>query len=331
MKINGDFFRVDGLFEDVLEQKEIKLKNSEEIALITNIQKYSLQDGPGIRTSVFFKGCPLRCRWCSNPESWNNYSEIIHDKLLCVQCRTCINVCPLECILFDEKSGKPCIDTAVCDLCLKCVESCPQGALKVMGEYMYLDDVMKEIMKDEMFYHKSGGGVTLSGGEVLLQNRFAVKLLQLCKQEYISTAIDTTGHADWSVLEELIKYTDLALYDIKHLDSKKHKEWTGVGNEKILENAPKTAKATRVWIRIPVIPSFNDDKENILKTAEFAYEIGAEKLTLLGYHELGKMKFESLNRPYSLTKLSPTKESVLRELKKMIETQIPGLNVTIGF
>ena len=306
------------------------MNNNDEIALISNIQKYSLQDGPGIRTTVFFKGCPLKCRWCSNPEGWNNYPEIIFEQLLCRGCQTCVKVCPLHCIVFDEKLKRSCIDTSVCDMCLKCVEACPTGALKVIGQFMHLDDVMNEIMKDEMFYKKDGG-VTLSGGEVLLQHKFATKLLKRCKEAFISTAIDTTGYADWSVLEKVIKYTDLALYDIKHMDSKKHKEWTGVGNEKILEDASKVAKHTRVWTRIPIIPSFNDDEKNILKTAEFVYDIGVEKLSLLGYHELGRIKFESLNRPYSLEKLSPTPDATLLSFKKSIETRIPGLKVTIGF
>ena len=298
--------------------------------LISNIQKYSIQDGPGIRTTVFLKGCPLKCRWCSNPECWNKYPEIMFEEGLCVKCKTCVEICPQKCISFDEKKEKPCIDFTKCDFCMKCVDACPSGALRIVGEYMSVEDVMKEVLSDQLFYRNSKGGVTLSGGEILYHSDFALKILKECKKEHLHTVLDTSGYADWSVWEKLIDYVDMVLFDIKHLDSKLHKEWTGVENKKILENAPRVAETTRMWVRIPVIPGFNDSNDNIIGTARFASQIGAEKLTLLGYHELGRMKFDGLNKDYSLRELSPFKDERLEELKKLIKQNKIKIDVTIG-
>lgn len=306
-------------------------KNSKLKGLISNIQKYSIQDGPGIRTTVFFKGCPLKCRWCSNPECWNKYPEIMFEQGLCVQCKTCMEICPQKAISFDETDKKPSIDFKKCDLCMKCVENCPSGALKIVGEFMSVKDVMAEILSDQLFYRNSKGGATLSGGEVLFHSDFALEILKQCKNEHLHTTIDTSGYADWSVWEKLINYVDLVLLDIKHLDSKIHKEWTGVDNTKILENAPKIAKLTKMWVRVPIIPGFNDTRDNIIETARFAFQIGAEKLTLLGYHELGRIKFDGLDRDYSLKGLSPLKGKRLEELKNFIEADKIGINVTIGY
>ena len=325
------------LQQDNLPEKEEDSKEVKNRGLVSNIQHYSIQDGPGIRTTVFLKGCPLRCAWCSNPECFHIYPEIMIEQKKCEGCKTCVNICPLECIVYDEKEKRPRIDRARCDRCMKCVESCKTGALKIVGKYMHLDEVMQEVLKDELFYLNSGGGVTVSGGEMLFQKDFSLQLLKECKKEHLHTAIDTTGYADWDVLEEILKYTDIVLLDLKHMDTEKHKKWTGVDNKKILENAAKIVKTTRVWIRIPVIPNFNNDKENIIKTAKFVHQIGAEKLSLLGYHPLGKLKYEGLDRAYPMSSLAsskgevqPVKKDELDKLKQTIEKNVHGLKVTVG-
>ena len=314
------------------EKPDLSKKNNA-IGLVSNIQHFSIQDGPGIRTTVFLKGCPLKCMWCSNPETWTPYPEIMIEGRKCAQSKTCIDICPLQCINFNAAKNIPEIDRSKCDRCMACVEACPAKALKIVGQYMHVDEIMADILKDELFYRNSGGGVTLSGGEALFQKKFAVLLLKECKKQHLHTAIDTSGYADWQVLENALKYLDLVLLDIKHMDSSKHKELTGAENKKILENAKRIAESTMVWVRIPVVTGFNDDRANILRTAEFALQIGAEKLSLLGYHELGKIKYEGLNRPYPLPvkDIKPIKKDDLQTLKELIETNIPALNITIGY
>lgn len=301
------------------------------LGLVSNIQRYSIQDGPGIRTTVFLKGCPLRCKWCSNPECLNPYAEIMIEGEACAKCETCVDICPLQCVVFDEEKEKPRIDRATCNLCMECVEACKKGALKVVGEYMRVEEVREEILKDELFYRNSSGGVTLSGGEPLYQKDFTLQLLKECKKAYLHTALDTSGYADWDVWKEVLKYTDLVLFDIKHMDSERHKEGTGVENEMIIENAARVAKVVRMWIRIPVIPGYNDDEENIRRVAEFASRIGAEKVSLLGYHELGRVKYECLDKLYFLRNVHSIVERDLDKLKRLIESYDNGLKVTIGY
>jgi pyruvate formate lyase activating enzyme len=219
----------------------------------------------------------------------------------------------------------------------ECVKSCPEGALKITGEYMKVEEVMEEIEKDELFYRNSGGGVTLSGGDPLYQSDFACKLLEECKNAHIHTAVDTSGYAKWETWEKILKYTDLVLFDIKHMDSEKHKEGTDVGNEIILENVARVAEKVRTWIRVPIIPRYNDGEENIKSVAEFASEINVEKVSLLGYHELGWLKYEGLDKdrememPYFLKHVHGVEQRELDRLKRLIEAYGKGLKVTLGY
>ena len=224
------------------------MNNSKQISgVVFLIQSYSVQDGPGIRTTVFLKACSLRCRWCQNPESWNNYPELITRDAKCVLLGKCKEVCPADAIMIDSRTGRI-IDRNKCDLCFKCVPACPSGALSKIGDHMTVDEVMSEIKKDEPFLVRSQGGVTVSGGEPLNQPVFACELLKGCKEIGLHTALDTSGQGDWTALEKILVYTDLVLYDIKHMDSERHKTATGVGNNLILSNLRKIPPEKKIWL-----------------------------------------------------------------------------------
>ncbi len=294
--------------------------------LLFNIQRFSIHDGPGIRTTVFFKGCPLRCRWCSNPESWHDYPEIATYDAKCTRCGRCQQVCPVEAIAVSDKERK--INRTACNLCLKCAEVCPTGAIAVTGQWMTLEEVMKEVESDGLFYVNSGGGVTLSGGEPLMQWEFALDLLKQCKASAFHTALDTCGYAPWEVLDRVLDYTDLVLYDIKHMDPGRHGEGTGQSNGLILDNARRTAAKRRTWLRVPLIPGYNDSVENLEAVARLGLEIGAEKVSLLPYHIWGKAKYERLGRKYPMEDLPLPPDSLARECQQVIEGL--GMKATVG-
>lgn len=297
--------------------------------LVFSIQRYSLHDGPGIRTTVFLKGCPLRCKWCSNPESINPYPELMVRDTRCNKCGKCLEVCVPAAISLDETSVV--VDRSRCDLCLKCVEVCLPGAIEIAGRYMNVEEVVEECIKDELFYRNSGGGVTLSGGEPLYQPDFAVNLLKGCKGRGLSTAVDTSGYASGEVLDKILQYTDLVLYDIKHMDSEMHYRGTGVKNDLIVKNLERivSAKRARVWIRIPIIPDFNDSEECINKLAEFIRGMPIEKISLLGYHEWGRAKYYALGRGYPLVGCVPPSQERLKILSDVMQSK--GLQVTVGY
>ncbi|MBM3167169.1 MAG: glycyl-radical enzyme activating protein [Chloroflexi bacterium] len=303
--------------------------NSGAKGLVFNIQRYSIHDGPGIRTTVFLKGCPLKCKWCSNPESINPSPELMVRESQCDGCGKCVEPCTHHAIeLHDDHVH---IDRSKCDLCLKCAEACPRGAIELSGKYMSVEEALEECSKDEIFYQNSGGGVTLSGGEPLYQPEFTLNLLQACKEKALNTAIDTSGFANWKIIEKMLPYIDLVLYDIKHLDPEMHASATGVSNEVILDNLQKIVKSgkTRVWIRIPVIPNFNDSETYIEKLAKTLVGMPAEKISLLGYHEWGKSKYFSLGKEYPLNGCAPLAEERLESLKDIMQSR--GLQVTIGY
>lgn len=294
--------------------------------LIFNIQKFSLHDGPGIRTTVFMKGCPLSCKWCSNPESIKPYPELMTHDIKCIRCGKCVEACPQEAIKVIDDLRR--VDRSKCNLCMDCVKVCPSGALQQSGSYISLDELVAEVEKDRLFYLNSGGGVTFSGGEPLLQWEFIREALRRCKEQGLHTVLDTTGCASWDIMERVLDYVDLVLYDVKHIDPDKHREYTGVDNQLIMDNAVKTTAKVRTWLRIPVIPGFNDSEADIRRIVEFGKELSIEKISLLPYHAFGEHKYESLGRDYPWKGTQPPPEEYIQQLQEIVETC--GLAVTVG-
>ena len=293
--------------------------------LIFNIQRFSLHDGPGIRSTVFLKGCPLNCKWCSNPESIASTPEIISYPIKCVGCGKCVEICPQHAI--DLRNGKSVIDWEKCNKCLKCAGVCLTGGITLVGKEMSVQEVVSEVERDAPFYINSGGGVTFSGGEPLRQWKFVTEACKECKEKGIHTALDTSGYTDWEKMEEAMQYIDLLLYDIKHLDPERHKAWTGADNALILDNALKAVRRVRTWFRIPVIPGFNDSVSLIRRIVELAKRTGVERVSLLPYHRWSVSKYAGLGKQYSLGDLKEIPEQQLLELKKSCESN--GVEMTL--
>lgn len=293
---------------------------------VFDIQRFSLRDGPGIRTLVFLKGCPLRCAWCDNPESQSLSPEIGEFPKRCIGCGSCINVCPERAITEDNWQ----INRSLCTNCGKCAEVCPSGARKISGARKSVEDIVEEVEKDRLFYENSGGGVTLSGGEPLMQPAFSREILRICKKRGIHTAMETCGHAPWSEFEKILSFLDLVLFDIKHTNPEKHKEATGESNQLIFENFTHLAHLkTPVIIRIPLIPGYNDTIENvgsIIKLLE-AYR-RLRKIDLLPYHELGANKYKRFGKRYTFEVANSLPEKRAQEIKRMFESR--GFEVRIG-
>lgn len=262
-----------------------------------NIQKFSIHDGPGIRTTVFFKGCPLRCEWCSNPESQIKNVQILHDQSKCSYCLSCVAACPNGAITHED--NKIIIDEDKCVGCLTCVNSCPNRALSYEGDYQTIEEIVDICMQDIDFYEESGGGVTISGGEGMSQPEFLKKLIAELKKNSIHVAIETTGYIKKETFEELARELDLLLFDVKHYDREKHYNGTKVYNDLIVENLKWAIdNGIEVLPRIPVIPDFNDSLEDAEGLAKLLVEVGAKKVQLLPFHQFGEKKYELLNRNY---------------------------------
>jgi len=294
------------------------------LGLISNIQRYSIHDGPGIRTTVFLKGCPLKCLWCQNPESIMDFPEIGYSESKCVKDYACVNACTRKAIRIVNEGDPIHIDRKLCRTCKEynCVDACYNKALRVIGEYLSVEYVIREIEKDALFYRNSNGGVTLSGGEPLDQPLFTLNLLKKCKERGFHTALDTSGYADWNILREVINFVDLVLYDIKCFDSKEHLRLTGVSNEKIIQNIKSIILETdtSVITRIPVIPGYNDSEGNITMTVKFLKDIGLKEVNLIPYHKLGVGKYKIVGKRYHLKKVEVPSEEHLNHLKGLIET-----------
>ncbi|MBS7007545.1 glycyl-radical enzyme activating protein [Anaerostipes sp.] len=294
-------------------------------ANIFNIQKFSIHDGPGIRTAVFFKGCPLHCRWCSNPESQSFHTQILWDPGKCLHCGLCQQSCPTGSIHFSD-GGSFQFRHESCEGCLACTRHCPGNALEYMGKMMSVGEIMKEVLKDKDFYEESGGGITLSGGEVMAQPEFAALLLLECKNQGLHTALETTGYASHEVFVSVTEQADLLLFDMKHHDSKKHRLYTGVPNEKIIENMKWAVQhGKEVIARIPVIPEVNDSIEDAREFSALLRQIGITQVNLLPFHQFGQNKYEQLHMNYEMKDVDALHPEDLTEYAGIFEAE--GLSV----
>jgi pyruvate formate lyase activating enzyme len=309
--------------------------SSSTTGIVFDIQKFSLHDGPGIRTLVLLKGCALRCRWCCNPESQSVRTQVVFFDRKCIRrngfdCRECAAACPGHGIEVAE--GTIARDQARCDACdayEACTNACPAGALVPIGRRMTVAEVFAQVEQDTVFYRNSGGGVTLSGGEPLMQAEFAAALLERCRAGGLPTAMETCGYARWESVARVLPFLDLVLYDIKHVDPAAHRTLTGVSNELILDNARRIAAAgVPLSVRVPVIPGLNDSESNIRATAELARELGARRVHLLPYHRLGLAKYHRLQVVYRLEDLKAPAAAHMQALRAWVQSY--GLDVQIG-
>ncbi len=267
---------------------------------VLDIQKMSTEDGPGIRTTVFLKGCNLQCAWCHNPESIEFCQNIYWLKDACIGCLTCVQECHTHAISATEQGIR--IDASLCDMCQRCKEQCPTNSIEIKGSEMCADEIVKEVLKDRAYYDSSGGGVTFSGGDPVLHTQFLLPILAQLKESGIHIALDTAGNYPYSLLEKLLPYIDLVLYDIKHIDSDAHQMHTGVKNDLVLNNAAKLGALTypKVWVRTPIIPNATDSEQNIAGIGEFIGQNMAniEKWELVSFNNLATQKYELLEKTW---------------------------------
>jgi pyruvate formate lyase activating enzyme len=299
--------------------------------LIFDIRKYSIHDGPGVRTTVFFKGCPLRCRWCCNPESQAGRPELVWIGERCLGCDLCLSVCEKAALSRAAAGGKA-IDRERCDGCGDCAQRCPGDALNLIGRWVTVDEVLSEAGRDALYYEASGGGLTLSGGEPLAQPEFAAELLRRFKREERGghTAVETCGFVAWSEIERVAPDVDLFLYDLKHLDPEEHRQFTGQGNELVLENARRLAASGHdLVMRLPLIAGVNNRREQLEAAADFILSLpGVRRLDLLPYHRLGEPKYRRLGKVYALEGEPPLDSGQAARAAEILAAK--GLEVNIG-
>ena len=297
--------------------------------LIFDIKRYAINDGPGIRVVVFFKGCNLKCAWCHNPESISGKPEKMYSPAKCIKCGTCVAVCPEKAITLTSHGITT--DSTLCTMYGKCTDVCPAKAIEMSGKSMPVPEIMEIIENERPFFDQSGGGVTFSGGEPMVHPWLLIELLEECGKRGIHRAIDTAGHVNTETLMEVAHHTDLFLYDLKMIDARLHEHWTGVRNDLILHNLKVLAESgAKIIIRIPLIGRVNDHEENIRQTAEYVAGLAGERkeVHLLPYHPVAQNKYLKLGRPDDFESLSaPDKESQQRSIAIFMEH---GIRATIG-
>jgi pyruvate formate lyase activating enzyme len=316
---------------------------------VFEIERYAINDGPGIRTLVFLKGCGLRCLWCCNPESRRPEPQLVHWKKRCIACGSCVAACPERALELDRGGGEGAkaqrleakspdaggageslrLDRSVCNHCGRCVEACNTQALYFVGKAMTPEEVLKEVLRDAPFYRKSGGGVTFSGGEPFEQVEFLAATAELCNRNFVHTAVETCGAVLWETIERALPFIDLFLFDIKEMNPGKHEEFTGVSNERLLDNFKRLlGTGKNVVARVPLIPGYNDSEENIEALVRFllahAPGVGVD---LLPYHRLGKTKYERLGERYALGSIDPPSRERMEAVEERLEHA--GFKVTL--
>ncbi len=296
-------------------------------ALVTDIQGFCVNDGPGIRTNVFLKGCPLHCLWCHNPETQSDETEVYWKKFKCTQCGLCMDACPKEAIEPPVSSEEACREGATyhkirrdrCDNCLACVLACPTQALEAVGTAMTPEQIVAEVARDAAFYRNSGGGVTISGGEPAMHPEFVERVLKECRGKGINTCLDTSGHCEWKKLDRMLEEVDVVLYDLKHLDDDVHKKLTGSGNKLVLENLKRIVeKGKRVWLRVLVLPEYSDFLVYHERVVAFLETLPqkVERVDLISFHNWCQDKYGWLGKPWPMgdaEAIDPTLTEVLME------------------
>lgn len=300
-----------------------------ETGWIFDVKGFSIHDGPGIRTTVFLKGCPLRCMWCDNPESQHIEPQIVFWEDRCIVCGACLEVCTRSAIVVD-KQGRKSVLPSRCDFCGRCVDQCYANALEQVGRLVTIEEIMSLVEADALFYQQSKGGVTLSGGEPTVQAAFGQRILEESQERGIHTTMETCGYAPWKVWESLLPHLNLILYDVKETDPAKHRRYTGVSNDLILKNLRRIARAGKhVIVRRPVIPGYNDTSESILALARLVRELdGVDEVHLLPYHRLGESKYRQLDRDYSMGDQPSLSSADVEELRDILVSY--DLVVNIG-
>jgi len=294
-------------------------------ALVTNVQGFSTEDGPGIRTTVFFKGCPLRCPWCHNPEGLVAAEELIFYADRCISCGSCAEACERGAPV----PGGPSFEE--CARCFKCVDACPSTARQKMGEWYTVDRLTEQVLRDRVYYETSGGGVTASGGEAMVWAAFVAEFFRRLKEEGIHTALDTSGAVGGEKLDAVLKYTDLALVDLKIMDPEKHDKTVGAKLEAILENIRRIDRSgTPIIIRAPMVPGYTDGEGNMAAIADFALTLsGLDSIELLPYHRMAEAKYRQLGKPYPLPEVEPPADRDMEKaqavlIEKGLKAIIPG-------
>lgn len=300
--------------------------NYKKTGIVFDTQRFSVNDGPGIRTIIFLKGCPLKCAWCSNPESQKMSAELMYRDLLCIHCGRCIEVCKYDAIGSKYESF---VNREKCVNCGECALACPSSALVMKGKKMTVEEVIKEAKKDESYYWNSGGGITLSGGEALIQPEFAREIFKAAHAQGWTTALETEGYVKEEVIRDVIPHVDTVLLDIKANDPEIHKKWTAVDNKLIKENAKIIQEISHTIIRVPTIPGVNADKKEFTDIVKFVSSLGKVKeLHILPYHRFGENKYKFLGKEYELDGVQTLDEKYIEELKEIVEKY--GLICKIG-
>jgi pyruvate formate lyase activating enzyme len=288
--------------------------------VIFDIKRYAIHDGPGIRTTVFFKGCPLKCLWCHNPEGIAATKELMFFEYKCMHCQTCVRVCPTDLITFENNTQI--INRQICNYCADCSSACPTEAIKLVGREVTVKELIKEVEKDTLYYDNSGGGVTFSGGEPLFQHQFLKEALMECKRRDLHTTLDTSGYASKEIFSSLVDYVDLFLYDLKLADDEEHKKYTGVSNKLIKDNLRMLIDEGRgkdIVLRFPVIPRITDTEKNVDGLVDFVSSLkGVYEINLLPYHDISE-KYKRLGKEYKMTVQEAPLPAKLEHIKQRFE------------